>query len=431
MRVLVVGGGGREHALCWALKRDAPEATLFAAPGNPGTAQLGTNLPIAATAVDDLVRAAAEHRIDLTVIGPEAPLALGLADQLRTTGRAVFGPDQAAARLEASKAFAKDLMRRAEVPTAASRTFTAIESAIPYIERHAEPVVVKASGLAAGKGAVICRTRAEAVQTARAMLVDGLCGDAGREVVIEDFLEGEELSVLALTDGEQILMLPAAQDHKRLAEGDAGPNTGGMGAYAPVGIATPELLERVRRDVLAPTLAALAQEGTVYQGVLYAGLMVTPDGTPYVLEFNCRFGDPEAQALLPLLPGVTVELAAIALGTWKPARARLDAERAAVATVLAAPGYPDKPELGAPISVPREVEPGTLVFQAGTTRDADGTLRVHGGRVLAVTGLGATVLEAAERSARGCELISFAGKTYRRDIGWREIRRGRARVARS
>jgi phosphoribosylamine---glycine ligase len=431
VRVLVVGGGGREHALCWALKRDAPEATLFAAPGNPGTAQLGTNLPIAATALDDLVGAAAEHRIDLTVIGPEGPLALGLADRLRGMGRAVFGPDQAAARLEASKAFAKDVMRRAGVPTAASRTFTAIGSALPYIERHAEPVVVKASGLAAGKGAVVCRTRAEAAQTARAMLVEGLCGDAGREVVIEDFLEGEELSVLALTDGEQILLLPAAQDHKRLAEGDAGPNTGGMGAYAPVGIATAELLERVRHDVLAPTLAALAQGGTVYQGVLYAGLMVTSDGTPYVLEFNCRFGDPEAQALLPLLPGVTLELAAIALGTWKPTRARLDVDRAAVATVLAAPGYPDKPELGAPISVPRDVEPGTLVFQAGTARDADGTLRVQGGRVLAVTGLGATVLEAAQRSARGCELISFAGKTYRRDIGWREIRRGRARVARS
>src|SRR6266571_1116768 len=285
VNVLVVGGGGREHALCWALKRDTPEATLFAAPGNPGTAQLGTNLEIPATAVDALVAAVREHRIDLTIVGPEAPLAAGLGDRLRAAGHAVLGPSRAAARIESSKAFAKDVMRRAGVQSPESRSFTALEPALAYIRAHTEPLVVKASGLAAGKGAVVCGTREEAARTARAMLAEGALGDAGREIVVEDFLEGEELSVLALTDGERMLVLPAAQDHKRLRDGDTGPNTGGMGAYCPVSFATPELLERVRRQVLEPTVHQLAAEGAPYQGVLYAGLMLAPpDGTPYVLE---------------------------------------------------------------------------------------------------------------------------------------------------
>ncbi len=441
MNVLVVGGGGREHALCWALKRDTPEATLFAAPGNPGTAQLGTNLEIPATASDALVAAAREHAIDLIVIGPEAPLAAGLADRLRAHpggggggggagrgGRPVFGPSAAAARIESSKAFAKDVMRRAGVPTAAGRSFTALEPALAYITTHPEPLVVKASGLAAGKGVVVCATRDEAARRARAMLAEGAFGDAGREVVIEEHLEGEELSVLALTDGERTLLLPAAQDHKRLGEGDTGPNTGGMGAYCPVSIATPALLERVRRDVFEPTLRELAGRGAPYAGVLYAGLMLARDGTPYVLEFNCRFGDPETQALLPVLPGVTRHLAHIAGGTWRPREATLAPARAAVATVLAVSGYPDTPELGASISVPRDVPDGTLVFHAGTARDPDDTLRVRGGRVLTVTGLGDSVAEAARHSADACELITFPGKAYRRDIGWREIGRERARA---
>jgi phosphoribosylamine---glycine ligase len=434
VRVLVVGGGGREHALCWALKRDTPEATIFAAPGNPGTAQLGTNLKIPAPTVstvgDDLVAAAREHAIDLVVIGPEAPLAAGLADRLRAAGRPVFGPGAAAARIEASKAFAKDVMARAGVPTAESRTFSALEPALAYIKTHEEPLVVKASGLAAGKGAVVCATRAAASRAARAMLGEGALGEAGREVVIEELLEGEELSVLALTDGERTLVLPAAQDHKRLGEGDTGPNTGGMGAYCPVSLATPQLLERVQREVLQPTLRELAARGAPYAGVLYAGLMIAPppDGTPYVLEFNCRFGDPEAQALLPALPGVTSHLAAIAAGGWRPAEAFVAPTRAAVATVLAVTGYPEKPQLGAAIEVPRDLEGGTLVFHAGTARDPDGTLRVQGGRVLTVTGLGDTVAEAAKKSADACELIAFPGKSYRRDIGWREMARGVARA---
>jgi len=430
VRILVVGGGGREHALCWALKRDFPDSGVFAAPGNPGTAQLGTDLVIPTTATADLVAAAGEHKIDFTIVGPEAPLAAGLADALRTAGHAVFGPSAAAARIESSKAFAKDLMRRAGIATAASRTFTTLEPALAFIARHAEPLVVKASGLAGGKGAVVCARRTEAGRAARAMLAEGAFGDAGQEIVIEDFLKGEELSVLALTDGEQLLLLPAAQDHKRLGEGDTGPNTGGMGAYCPVSVATTGMLERVRREVLAPAIRELAAQGSPFQGVLYAGLMLAGDGTLSVLEFNCRFGDPETQALLPVLPGVTRHLAEIAAGRWRPTQTTLTATRAAVAAVLAAPGYPDRPELGAEIIVPRDLEPGTLVFHAGTARDPDGTLRVHGGRVLTATGLGDTVAEAARRSTDACELITFPGKTYRRDIGWREIREARAGAAR-
>jgi phosphoribosylamine--glycine ligase len=432
VRVLVVGGGGREHALCWALKRDAPSPAddeLFAAPGNPGTAALGTNLAIAATAVDDLAAAVASHDIDLTIIGPEAPLAAGLADRLRADGRAVFGPSQAAARLESSKAYAKEVMRRAGVPTAASATFVDLGPALDYIRVHREPLVVKASGLAAGKGAVVCDTRAEAAATARAMLADGALGEAGKEIVVEEFLEGEELSVMALTDGERIVILPPAQDHKRLGEGDTGPNTGGMGAYCPVSLATPPLLARVRYEVLVPVLREMAAQGAPYEGVLYAGLMIGRDGTPQVLEFNCRFGDPEAQAVLPgLAPGVSRHFLEIAGGRWRPETEAIAPAQAAVTTVLAARGYPDRPEKGVAIRLPRPETFGAdvLVFHAGTFRDPDGTLRTAGGRVLNVTGLAADVPAAARASAAGCERIAFEGKTWRRDIGWREIERAGA-----
>jgi phosphoribosylamine--glycine ligase len=424
MRVLVVGGGGREHALCWALHADDPRTTLFAAPGNPGTASLGTNLPISATDIDALTRAAREHRVDLVVVGPEAPLAAGLVDRLQGDGRPVFGPTRDAAQLEASKAFAKEVLAQARVPTAPSRTFSSLTPALDYIARHAEPLVVKASGLAAGKGAVLCATRAEAAETARAMLERGALGDAGRKIVVEAFLEGEELSLLALTDGERLVLLPPAQDHKRLGEGDTGPNTGGMGAYAPVGFATPVLLARARREVFEPTLAEMRRRGTPYRGVLYAGLMVASDGTPFVLEFNCRFGDPETQAVLPLLSsGLTEHFLGIATGAWKPGGAMLPASGAAVTTVLAARGYPDAPERGAPITLPDDPGPDVLVFHAGTTRDADGTLRVAGGRVLNVTARAPTVRQAAAASRLACERIAFEGKVYRRDIGWRELQR--------
>ena len=435
MKVLVVGGGGREHALCWALRRDAASAfsddlTLFAAPGNAGTGALATDLPIPATAVDHLVAAVLRHDIDVTIIGPEAPLAAGLADRLRDAGRAAFGPSAAAAQLESSKAYAKEVMRRAGVPTAASATFVDETPALDYIGAHAEPLVVKASGLAAGKGAVVCKRRADAVAVARAMLAGSL-GDAGKEIVIEEFLEGEELSVLALTDGERIVILPPAQDHKRLGEGDTGPNTGGMGAYCPVGIATEALLARARTDVFEPVLREVAAQGSPYEGVLYAGLMILPDGTPSVLEFNARFGDPETQVLLPaLLPGFSEHLVAIAQRRWNPVVTQqvLTVERAAVTTVLAARGYPDNPEKGAAIKLPDPAELGddVIVFHAGTYRDNEGKLRTSGGRVLNVTGLGPTVAVAAQASRRAAERISFEGMTWRRDIAWREIQRAGA-----
>ncbi|HYX82982.1 MAG TPA: phosphoribosylamine--glycine ligase [Gemmatimonadales bacterium] len=435
MNVLVVGGGGREHALCWALRRDAAstfsdDLTLFAAPGNPGTQALGTNLPIAATAVHELVAAVQQHAIDLTIIGPEAPLAAGLSDRLRAAGHAVFGPSAAAARLESSKAYAKEVMWRAGVPTAASATFDNMGPALEYIGDQAEPLVVKASGLAAGKGAVVCHTRIEAAKVARAML-DGALGDAGKEIVIEQFLDGEELSVLALTDGERLVILPAAQDHKRLGEGDTGPNTGGMGAYTPVGIATDALLARVRTDVFEPVLREVAAQGFPYEGVLYAGLMIQHDGTAAVLEFNARFGDPEAQVLLPaLVPGFSEHLVAIAQRRWAPPERQhmLVVERAAVTTVLASRGYPDNPEKGVAIRLPDTADLGdnVIVFQAGTYRDNEGRLRTSGGRVLSVTGLGATVAAAAAASRAAAERIAFDGKTWRRDIAWREIERAGA-----
>ncbi len=435
MKVLVVGGGGREHALCWALRRDAASAfsddlTLFAAPGNPGTGALATDLPIPATAVDHLVAAVLRYDIDVTIIGPEAPLAAGLADRLRGAGRAVFGPSAAAAQLESSKAYAKEVMRRAGVPTATSATFVDETQALDYISAQAEPLVVKASGLAAGKGAVVCKTRADADAVARAMLAGSL-GEAGKEIVIEEFLEGEELSVLALTDGERLVILPPAQDHKRLGEGDTGPNTGGMGAYCPVGIATEALLARVRTAVFEPVLREVAAQGSPYEGVLYAGLMILPDGTPSVLEFNARFGDPETQVLLPaLLPGFSEHLVAIAQRRWNPVVTQqvLTVERAAVTTVLAGRGYPDSPERGAAIKLPEPAELGddVIVFHAGTYRDNEGRLRTSGGRVFSVTGLGPTVAVAAQASRRAAERISFEGMTWRRDIAWREIQRAGA-----
>jgi len=435
VKVLVVGGGGREHALCWALRRDAASAfsddlTLFAAPGNPGTGALATDLPIPATAVDHLVAAVLRYDIDVTIIGPEAPLAAGLADRLRGAGRAVFGPSAAAAQLESSKAYAKEVMRRAGVPTATSATFVDETQALDYISAQAEPLVVKASGLAAGKGAVVCKTRADADAVARAMLAGSL-GEAGKEIVIEEFLEGEELSVLALTDGERLVILPPAQDHKRLGEGDTGPNTGGMGAYCPVGIATEALLARVRTEVFEPVLREVAAQGSPYEGVLYAGLMILPDGTPSVLEFNARFGDPETQVLLPaLLPGFSEHLVAIAQRRWNPVVTQqvLTVERAAVTTVLAGRGYPDSPERGAAIKLPEPAELGddVIVFHAGTYRDNEGRLRTSGGRVFSVTGLGPTVAVAAQASRRAAERISFEGMTWRRDIAWREIQRAGA-----
>ncbi|HTC24995.1 MAG TPA: phosphoribosylamine--glycine ligase, partial [Gemmatimonadales bacterium] len=415
MRILVVGGGGREHALCWALRRENPDADIHCAPGNPGTASVARNLPIPADDIDRLADAADMLGIDLTVVGPEVPLALGLADRLRAEGRAVMGPGAGAAAIEASKAFAKDVMTAAGVPTAPSRTFTEPVAALAWVDRHPEPLVVKASGLAAGKGAVVCSTRAEAREVVTAMLGDGAFGQAGRTIVVEAFLEGEELSLLALTNGTDFEFLPAAQDHKRLLEGDGGPNTGGMGAYSPVALASPVLLERARREVYEPVLEELRRRGAPFSGVLYAGLMVDHAGTPWVVEFNCRLGDPEAQAVLPLVTsGLTEGFRRVAEGQPPtPVRVR---SGAAVTTVLAAQGYPDRPEKGAAISIPEDLPSGVTVFHAGTTVDDAGMLRVAGGRVLNVTAVAPTFAEARRLSREAAHRINFAGKLFRNDI---------------
>ena len=423
VKILVVGSGGREHALLWALQKDDPSSHYFCAPGNPGTSQLATNLAIAATDIPALVAAVDEHGIDLTVIGPEVPLALGLADRLRERGRLVFGPGALAARIEASKAYAKDLMQRAGVPTAASRTFSELQPALGYIREHREPVVVKASGLAAGKGAVVCATRDEAARAITGMMEDGTLGEAGSEVVIEEFMEGEELSVFALTNGQECVLLPPAQDHKRLEEGDKGPNTGGMGAYSPVSIATTELLSRVERTIILPTLLQMEKEGSRFNGLLYAGLMIGSSGPAKVVEFNCRFGDPETQAVLPLLEGGLLAAIERVARNESPSPIRVQKDCFAVTTVLAASGYPDHPKKGAVIALPDSLDAGVAVFHAGTARASDGSLIVAGGRVLGVTGIGSTFGEAQSRSRRGAETIEYAGKVWRTDIGWREAAR--------
>lgn len=428
MRILVVGGGGREHALLWALHRDAPDGTFFCLPGNAGTAKLATNIPGSSSDVEAVTAAAKERRIDLVVVGPEAPLAAGLTDRLAREGIPTFGPSAAAARIESSKAFAKELMIKAGIPTAGFRTFTALPQALQYIGDHPEPLVIKASGLAGGKGAVVCQTRTEARIAATAMMRGDSLGKAGSEILVEEFLDGEELSVLAITDGEHFAVLPPAQDHKRLGDGDTGPNTGGMGAYCPVSLATDELLERVASEVFRPVLKALTDAGAHYKGILYAGLMLREsDQALSVIEFNCRFGDPEAQAILAATPaGLLPVLRMVAEGGWMPEGLRMGAaKKAAVTTVLAAEGYPNAPRTGAEIRIPRGLESATdvMVFHAGTSQDKDGKLRVAGGRVLSVTATGPDIVSAAARSREASEAIDFEGKQFRRDIGWREINR--------
>ncbi len=422
MRLLVVGGGGREHALAAALAADDPTHVLYVAPGNPGTASFATNLSIAADDIDRLADAADAHAIDLVIVGPEVPLAMGLADRLRAEGRHVFGPVAAAAQIESSKAFSKDVMVAAGVPTAASRTFDDLDAALAYVATHPEPLVVKASGLAAGKGAVVCATRAEAVDALRAMMGDHQLGHAGDVVVIEAFLEGEELSVLAITNGRDVRLLPAAQDHKRIGEGDTGPNTGGMGAYTPVAIATPAVLERITQDVLLPTLRELERRGAPFRGVLYAGIMLHPDGTPNVVEFNCRLGDPETEVVLPLVrSGLSALLDAAAKGEPLPKIDLIDA--AAVTTVLASAGYPASSSKGDLITLPATLDEGVTIYHAGTALNKDGRLITNGGRVLAVTAVAATFAEAQALSRDTAAAIQFEGKQFRRDIGWREATR--------
>jgi phosphoribosylamine--glycine ligase len=422
MRVLIVGGGGREHALAWKLTQDQPSIEIIAAPGNPGLATLGRCVAVSADDIQGIVALAMQEKPNLVVIGPEAPLAAGLADALRAVDIPVFGPSRGAARIESSKAFAKALMREAGVPTA--RAIRCIDA--PAAKRAARdfgaPVVIKASGLAAGKGVIVCSTIAEADAAIDSMLRDDTFGAAGREVLVEEFMEGEELSLFAITDGTTVLPMLAAQDHKRLLDGDMGPNTGGMGAYAPVSLSSDALVADAVERVFLPTLDALRAAGAPFSGLLYAGLMLTAQG-PKVVEFNCRFGDPETEAILPLLESSLLEpLLAVANGSGLADQALKWSSNHAVTTVVAAAGYPDSPRKGSVIELPPR-EPHVQVFHAGTAYNAAGELVAAGGRVFAVTAIAPSLAEAQRESARAAGAIDFEGKQLRRDIGWRELER--------
>ena len=422
MRILIVGNGGREHALLWKLRRDAPGAEFFATRPNGGMAPLCEGVEIAPGDVEALAGWAAGHRIDLTVVGPEAPLAAGVVDRFEALGLPIFGPTAAAARIEASKAYAKELLRNANVPTAAHKTFSNREGAKAWLRERGAPVVVKASGLAAGKGAIVCMQLDDALEAVDSMLADFEFGEAGSEVVIEDFMEGEELSVFAICDGRDFVLLPAAQDHKRVGEGDSGPNTGGMGAYAPVSIATETVIEEARTEVIAPTLAALARDGAPFRGLLYAGLMRTSNGLR-VVEFNCRFGDPETQVVLPLMKSSLLDLMmTVAEGGSLAGRTVIAEERAAVTTVVASGGYPASYQTGKQLTVPDDLGDDVIVFHAGTRRSDDG-LVTSGGRVVAVTAVAHSVPAAADASRQAAARIEFEGAFFRTDIGWRERER--------
>lgn len=421
INILIIGGGGREHALAWKIHQDSSKPRIFCAPGNAGTAKVATNLPISATDIEALVAWAAQHRPNLTIIGPEAPLCAGLTDRLQAAGLKVFGPTADAARLEGSKIFSKNIMNEAGVPTAASASFTDAAAAKEYVRQQGAPIVVKADGLAAGKGVTVCQTIGEAVAAIDEALVDKAFGEAGRHVLIEEFLDGEEASILALVDGNNIVLLASSQDHKRVNDGDAGPNTGGMGAYSPAPVVTENLWPEIRAHVFENTVAALKKHGILYRGVLYAGLMMTRRGIR-VLEFNCRFGDPECQAILARWDGdLLPALHACAEGhltetmvTWKP--------DVSVCVVMAAGGYPGKYTSGDVIRGLDEADnvPGAVVFHAGTALK-DQKVVTAGGRVLGVTATGPDLSSAIRRAYQAVDHISFANHHVRRDIGWRAL----------
>jgi phosphoribosylamine--glycine ligase len=427
MKILIVGGGGREHALAWKLRRDDPSAEIVAAPGNPGIAQIARCVPIGVGKLEELAAFAENERVDLTVVGPEGPLESGIVNLFRSRGLPIFGPTREAARIETSKRFAKELMSRAGVPTARATYHRDAMEAKRSLANFGTPVVIKASGLAAGKGVIVAQSVEEAEQAIDAMLEDLVFGDAGGEILIEEFMEGEELSQFVITDGENAIPLLAAQDHKRLLDGDFGPNTGGMGAYAPTSIASPELTRRVMREIIDPTVKAMRATGSPFTGLLYAGLMLTDDG-PKVVEFNCRFGDPETQALLPLMDSSLLELLAAVGGGGSLARSRAPDWKpvSSVTTVVAAEGYPEKSQTGDVIRLPETPE-NVEIFHAGTAFDSRGQLVTAGGRVLAVTAVAEELADAAEQSREFAEQVAFKGKQLRGDIAWRELTRS-ARV---
>ena len=422
MKVLVVGAGGREHALAWKIAQSPRVRGVYVAPGNGGTAsdRRFRNVPLSEP--DALAEFARSEAIDLTVVGPEAPLSAGIVDLFRERGLRIFGPTRAAARLEASKDFAKAFMQRHGIPTAPARTFTDAAAARDYVRSRDAPIVIKADGLAAGKGVVVAQTQAQALDAIDQMLVRARLGVAGSRVVLEDFLPGEEASFIVMSDGRDALALATSQDHKRLLDADQGPNTGGMGAYSPAPVVTPELHARVMREIMLPAIAGMAAEGHVYTGFLYAGLMIGPDGEPRTLEFNCRLGDPEAQPILMRLQSDLVDLLEHAVDARL---GRVEAQwdrRVALGVVVAAQGYPEGPRRGDPItSLPADAQ-DCIVFHAGT-RMQQGRLVTDGGRVLCVTALAENVREARRRAYDAVSEVQFAGLQFRTDIGQRAIQR--------
>ncbi|MDX1500104.1 MAG: phosphoribosylamine--glycine ligase [Woeseiaceae bacterium] len=427
MKILVIGSGGREHALAWKCAQSERVREVRVAPGNAGTAREAgvRNVAVAADDIEALAAFAGEERIDLTIVGPEAPLVAGIVDRFRELGLACFGPRRAAARLEGSKAFTKDFLARHDIPTARYRNFDKLAPALDYIRAEGAPIVIKADGLAAGKGVIVARTVEAAERAATDMLTGQRFGAAGARIVVEEFLDGEEASFIVITDGEHVLPLATSQDHKARDEGDRGPNTGGMGAYSPAPVVTPAIERRILDEVIEPTLAGMRQDGSPYRGFLYAGLMITADGTPKVIEFNCRMGDPETQPILARLESDLVDHIEAALdGRLAREESRWD-PRAALGVVMAAGGYPERYEKGAAIEGLEGADgDASKVFHAGTTLE-DGAVVTSGGRVLCVVGLGTSVALAAEQAYAAAAGISFKDAYYRRDIGHRAIARER------
>jgi phosphoribosylamine--glycine ligase len=424
MKILLLGSGGREHALADALSRENTAVELIAGPGNPGIADLARLVSVKADDPQAVAALAEQEQVDLVLIGPEAPLAAGVVDYLQQRRIPAFGPTMGAATVETSKADTKALMMAAGIPTAHAETHRVASEAKAAVKaRFGAPVVIKASGLAAGKGVIVCQTETEAFDAIDRILDDRVFGEAGAECLVESFMTGEELSLFAIADGYDVLPMIGAQDHKRLHDGDEGPNTGGMGAYTPVSFSTPALVDDVTERIFLPTLHALRKRGTPFSGLLYAGLMLTPDG-PKVVEFNCRFGDPETQAILPMLTSSLLDpMLAVARGarignmapfTWRGG--------ASVTTVVASGGYPEAPQTGFPVHLPSFGD-DVRVFHAGTKRDANGALLTSGGRVFAVTALADSFAAAQQASRDAASRIEFAGAIYRRDIGWREAAR--------
>ena len=424
MKILVVGGGGREHALVWKFLQDDPSCEIIVAPGNAGIAQIARCLPIAATDIPGLLTLAREEKVDLTMVGPEAPLAAGIADEFRAAGLAIFGPTRSAARIETSKRFAKELMLAHGIPTAAASFHESLDSAKAAVREVGAPVVIKASGLAGGKGVVVAQSMEEADKAIESMLGDRVFDQAGSEILVEEFMSGEELSIFVITDGEGFVTLPAAQDHKRLLDGDTGPNTGGMGAYSPVSLATPALISEIEKTIIAPTLKAMRAAGSPFTGLLYAGIMLTPAG-PKVVEFNCRFGDPETETILPRMRSALLPLVnAVARGESVAGYGDIECKPvSAVTLILAAGGYPGKPRLGDAVQFTAPPQ-GMHVFHAGTSIASDtGEFITAGGRVIALTCVAPTLPQAVVRAREYAERIHFAGKQFRRDIGHRELGR--------